>query len=248
VRAEDFEYLYGLEEHYWWFVAMRRITDAIVGPELHGRRLTMLDAGCGTGYNVQHYEKAGHTVFALDIAKEAISGVQQKGFRRICQASVKEIPYHSQTFDFVFSFDVVQQLSVEDGKEAVKEMHRVLKPGGWLFIRVAAFEWMRSSHDTELHTQHRYTRPELKALLKHSGFELRRATYANTLLFPVILLRRTLKRFGIGGGTDVKPLPAGLGWIDPIFRGIMSAEAGLLRGRGSLPFGLSVICYARKNY
>ena len=128
----------------------------------------------------------------------------------------------------------------------MKEMHRVLKPGGCLFIRVAAFEWLRSSHDAELHTQHRYTRSELQALLKHAGFELRRATYANTLLFPVILLRRSLKRFGIGGGTDVKPLPPALRWIDPIFRGIMSAEAGILRGRRSLPFGLSVICYARK--
>jgi SAM-dependent methyltransferase len=248
VRAEDFEYLYGLEEHYWWFVAMRRITDAVVGPELRGRALTVLDAGCGTGYNIEHYEKGGHTVFAFDIAKEAISGVQRKGFLRLCQASVTEIPYGSQSFDLVFSFDVVQQLSLKDGEGAIKEMLRVLKPGGWLFIRVAAFEWLRSSHDTELHTQHRYTRRELEALLKRAGFEVRRATYANTLLFPVILLRRSLKRFGIGGGTDVKPLPPALRWIDPIFRGIMSAEAGILRGRGSFPFGLSVICYARKNY
>jgi SAM-dependent methyltransferase len=248
VRAEDFEYLYGLEEHYWWFVAMRRITDAVVGPELRGRALTVLDAGCGTGYNIEHYEKGGHTVFAFDIAKEAISGVQQKGFLRICQASVTEIPYRPGTFDFVFSFDVVQQLSVKEGEQALQEMHRVLKPGGRLFIRVAAFEWLRSSHDAELHTQHRYTRSELQALLKHTGFELRRATYANTLLFPVVLLRRFLKKFGVGGGTDVKPLPAGLRWIDPIFRGIMSAEAGILRGRGSFPFGLSVICYARKKF
>lgn len=246
MRAEDFEYLYRLEEHYWWFVAMRRITDAVVGPELRGRALTVLDAGCGTGYNVEHYEKAGHTVFAFDIAREAISGVQRKGFLRICQASVTEIPYRSGTFDFVFSFDVVQQLSMKEGEQALQEMHRVLKPGGRLFIRVAAFEWLRSSHDAELHTQHRYTRSELQALLKHAGFELRRATYANTLLFPVILLRRFLKKFGVGGGTDVKPLPAGLRWIDPIFYTIMSAEAGFLSGRRAFPFGLSVICYARK--
>src|SRR5688572_5426013 len=225
---------------------MRRITDAVVGPELRGRALTVLDAGCGTGYNIEHYEKAGHTVFAFDIAKEAISGVQRKGFLRICQASVTEIPYRSGTFDFVFSFDVVQQLSMKEGEQALQEMHRVLKPGGRLFIRVAAFEWLRSSHDAELHTQHRYTRSELQALLKNAGFELRRATYANTLLFPVILLRRFLKKVGVGGGTDVKPLPSGLRWIDPIFRTIMSAEADFLRGRGAFPFGLSVICYARK--
>ena len=54
MRAEDFEYLYSLEQNYWWFVAMRRITDAIVSSDLQNRALTVLDAGCGTGYNVQH--------------------------------------------------------------------------------------------------------------------------------------------------------------------------------------------------
>ena len=246
MRAEDFEYLYSLEQNYWWFVAMRRITDAIVSSDLQNRALTVLDAGCGTGYNVQHYEKAGHSVFALDIAKDAIAGVQRKGFHKICQASVTQIPYRSAAFDFVFSFDVLQQLPLKEGEEAVREMHRVLKPGGCLYIRVAAFEWLRSSHDEDLHTEHRYSRPELRALLQSVGFETRLATYANTFLFPVVLLRRTLKKLGVGRGTDVKPLPRGLGWIDPIFCRVLSAEAPILGARRSLPFGLSVICCARK--
>ena len=79
------------------------------------------------------------------------------------------------------------------------------------------------------------------------GFETRLATYANTFLFPVVLLRRTLKKLGVGRGTDVKPLPRGLGWIDPIFCKVMSAEAPILAARRSLPFGLSVICCARKT-
>ena len=247
MRASDFEYLYNLEEHYWWFVAMRQITDSIVGPDLDARSFTVLDAGCGTGFNLHHYEKAGHSVFAFDIDGDAIAGVQRRGFQKMCQGSVTEIPYRSEAFDFVFSFDVLQQLSLEAGAQAMSEMHRVLKPGGGLFIRVAAFEWMRSSHDEELHTEHRYSRPELREMLRKAGFDLRLATYGNTFLFPVILLRRSLKMFGIGRGTDVKPLPAGLSWIDPIFRNVLAAEARILGSKRSLPFGLSVICYARKR-
>lgn len=246
MRPEDFEYLYNLEESYWWFVAMRHITDAIVGPELRDGPLTVLDAGCGTGYNVQHYQKSGHSVFALDIATEAIDGVRRRGFRQVCQASVTEIPFCAEAFDIVFSFDVLEQISLKSGEAAIREMHRVLKPGGNLFIRVPAFEWMRSSHDEDLRTEHRYTRGELRAILRRVGLELRLATYANTFLFPVALLRRSLKRFGIGSGTDVKPLPQALNWIDPIFRGVLSSEAGILRSKRSFPFGLSVICYARK--
>jgi len=247
VRAADFEYLYNLEEKYWWFVAMRRITDTIVAPEVSARKLAILDAGCGTGYNIHHYEKAGHSVFAFDIAEEAIAGVRRRGFQKVCQGSVTEIPYRSEVFDFVFSFDVLEQLSVKDGEQAIHEMHRVLKPGGGLYLRVPAFEWMRSSHDEELRTEHRYSRPELCEMLRVTGFDIRLATYANTLLFPIVLLRRSLKLFGIGRGTDVKPLPAGLKWIDPIFQSILAAEAGILGAKRSLPFGLSVICYARKR-
>lgn len=247
MQAQDFEDLYNLEERFWWFVAMRHITDTIVGPDLQGQTLDLLDAGCGTGYNIEHYEKAGHRVFSFDISEHAIAGVLKRGFRQVCEASVTEIPYRSESFDLVFSFDVLEQISVEDGAQAIREMHRVLKPGGSLFIRVPAFEWMRSSHDAALATAHRYSRPELVQMLLGVGFDMRLASYANTLLFPVAILRRSLKKLGVGRGTDVKPLPGGLGWIDPIFRNVLAAEARVLGMGGRLPFGLSVIAYAKKR-
>jgi hypothetical protein len=126
-------------------------------------------------------------------------------------------------------------------------MQRVLRPGGYLFIRVPAFEWMRSSHDEELHTLHRFGQQELVRKLIQAGFKIQRSTYANTFLFPVVVVRRLLKFAGIGRGTDVRPLPAVLGWIDPIFRRILGAEATVLRWGGRFPFGLSVICYAQKS-
>ena len=132
-------------------------------------------------------------------------------------------------------------------EKAIGEMHRVLKPGGSLFIRVPAFEWLRSSHDADLHTLHRFTLAELRAKLNRTGFKVRLGTYANSFLFPVVIVHRFLKRFGIGSGTDVKPLPAGLGWTDPIFRNVLASEAAVLRLNGRLPFGLSVIAYAGKG-
>ena len=130
---------------------------------------------------------------------------------------------------------------------ALGELHRVLKPGGHLFIRVPAFMWLWSSHDDELQVRYRYTRGELAERLEQCGFTVEWTSYANGFLFPVILARRFLKRVGIGGGADVKPLPKGLGWLDGAFRRILSREALWFKSGKRLPFGLSLICYARKE-
>jgi SAM-dependent methyltransferase len=247
MHAQDFELLYQLEEKYWWFPAMREITDTIAARELRQPNIRILDAGCGTGFNLGHYA-AGNSrdVYGLDLAEAALEHVRKRGFQKIVQASITDIPFKSETFDLVFSFEVVTQTPFEMHDASLREMHRVLKPGGHLFIRVPAFMWLWSSHDEELEVRYRYTRDELAKRLSNAGFAVEWTSYANGFLFPVILLRRFLKRIGIGGGTDVKPLPRGLGWLDGIFRRILSSESTWFKSGRRLPFGLSLICYARK--
>ena len=190
---------------------------------------------------------AGRDVYGLDVTMDALEWVRKRGFQKITQASVTDIPFRSETFDLVFSFDVLPQVPLKTDEPAIREMHRVLKPNGYLFVRAAAFEWLRSSHDEDLHTMHRFTRPELVEKLIGAGFDVEWSSYANGFLFPVILLRRFLKHAGIGKGTDVRPLPRGLGWLDSIFRNVLSRESGWFRSGRNLPFGLSVICWARKK-
>ena len=247
MQTQDFELLYQLEEKYWWFVAMRQITDTIAGNQLAQIGLRILDAGCGTGFNLGYYSSGGtRDVYGLDIADAALHHVRKRNFQKIAQASVSEIPFLPDTFDLVFSFEVVTQTPLDIHEVALREMHRVLKPGGHLFIRVPAFMWLWSSHDDELEVRYRYRRKELMDKLSAAGFVVEWASYANGFLFPVILLRRFLKHAGIGGGTDVKPLPRGLGWLDGIFRDILASEAQWFKSGRRLPFGASLICYARK--
>jgi SAM-dependent methyltransferase len=244
--SEDYDLLFNFEEDFWWFVGMRRITDTVTARELDLPNLTILDAGCGTGFNLGHYKAGkGRDVFGLDVSMDALQWVRKRGSSRVAQASVADIPFKSETFDVVFSFDVLQTLPPELSDHAIREMHRVLKPGGHLFVRAPAFEWLRSSHDLEL--DHRFTRDEMSRKLSGEGFEVGWSNYANGILFPVIVVRRFLKRFGIGAGTDVRPLPRGLGWLESIFCRILFAEAWWFKRGGHLPVGLSVICYARKK-
>ena len=50
-----------------------------------------------------------------------------------------------------------------------------------------------AENDDDIATAHRYTKPELVEMLQRAGFEIRLASYANTLLLPVVMLKRSLK-------------------------------------------------------
>jgi hypothetical protein len=131
----------------------------------------------------------------------------------------------------------------------MREMHRVLKPGGICFVRVPAYEWMRSGHDIALSTQRRYTLKPLLHKMRQAGFNILRATYANTLLLPLAVFRRlVLKRIKLSDpGSDVKPLPPQLQLINRAFTNVLRGEARLLkRPQAKLPAGLSAICIAQK--
>jgi len=247
MEAHEFEPLYRLEEKYWWFIAMRKITDTIAARELQNADVRILDAGCGTGFNLAYFSANGkREVFGIDIADAALAYIRKRGLRNAAQASITDIPFQSEIFDIVFSFEALTQIALEAHDRPLREMFRILKLGGHLFLRVPAFMWLYSSHDEGVGNRYRYTREQLAAKLRDAGFVIEWISYANSFLFPIILFQRFLKRLGMDDGSDVKPLPAGMGWMNEILRSVLSAEAAWFKSGRRLPFGLSLICYARR--
>lgn len=251
MQAEDYEYLYALEESFWWFAGMRAITAALLDPVCApGRDRVVLDAGCGTGYNLkwlERYSGRGQVV-GIDVAADALSFCRARGHNNLARASVTALPFADASFDLVTSFDVLVQLpGAGSDEQAARELHRVLRPGGLAFVRVAAYERLRSGHDDALGTQRRYSLNALTALLRRVGLRPVRATYANSLLLPLAVLRRlVLKRVGlVDRGSDVKPLAPEWQWLNGALLATLRAEAHWLR-RNDLPTGLSAICVAAR--
>ena len=140
------------------------------------------------------------------------------------------------------SFDVLYHRWVADDRAAVAELARVLRPGGVLLVRVPALRALWGAHDEAVHSRHRYTRAEVKRLVHGAGLEVVRASYGNTLLFPLLAARRTLDRVTGRHGSDVAFLPAPL---ERAFRALLELEARLIR-RVSFPVGASVFALARR--
>ena len=256
MKTEDYEYLYRLEEDFWWFRGMREITAALLDPAClpappGGRRI--LDAGCGTGGMMTwlgRYAGEGGSVVGLDLIPTALDFCRERRHKYLVQASATDLPFADSSFDLVTSFDVLVQIPGRGSDErAMREMFRVLRPGGTAFVRVAAYEWMRSGHDDALGTQRRYSLSVLAGRMKAAGFKITRATYANSFLLPLAAVRRLLlKRLGVAdSGSDVKPLPPSLARLNSLFTRALIAEARLLRAGRNLPAGLSAVCVAEKQ-
>lgn len=237
----EYERMFAAEESQWWYAGMRGLSFALLAAAPLPRGARILDAGCGTGNNLRHLARLGATV-GIDVAEQALVFCRSRGVT-VARAGLLALPFADASFDLVTSFDVIYHRWVTDDRAAVAEMARVLKPGGRLLVRVPALRLLWGAHDEAVHSRHRYTRRELVALLQATGLEPVRATYANSLLFPLLLARRSLDRLTGRHGSDVGFLPAPL---EAVFRGLLRVEAALVRRGVALPIGGSVMALARR--
>jgi SAM-dependent methyltransferase len=240
----EYRTIYTVEDRHWWYAGMRRITLGLLEETYGGRAdLDILDAGSGTGGAMGYLARFGR-VTGVDYAALALDFCRARDLSRLAQASVSALPFAPASFDLVTSFDVLYHRAVGDPGDALREFRRVLRPGGRALLRLPAYDWLRGRHDTVIHTERRFTAPELSGLLCEAGFAVERLTYANTLLFPLASAKRLLEPLlppAPPGHSDVAPNPS---WLDAMLSAVLGLEAAWLRRR-ELPFGLSVVALAR---
>ncbi len=243
---ENIEYrkLAEMEDHMWWFRALHANFLMLLGRFLEEPKGRLLDEGCGTGGQLFSIRRAfpGIEAFGIDISPWAAAMAREKSGARVTVGSVNELPFADGQFAAIVSSDVLYHARVDDAA-AVRGAYRCLAPGGVLIIHAPAYEWLRGAHDEQAHTARRYTRSGVSDLLTEAGFNLAYTTYWNTLLFPLMVLRRKVFR-PREGGSDVMAYPA---LVEALFGGVMAIELGLLRLGLWLPFGGSVMAVGVKH-
>ena len=243
MNIAEYAEMYKLESFYWWFVARRQLLDSFVkeiAPEFN--RPTILDVGCGTGINFSVLSRYGDA-FSSDASEEALRFSKSRGIDGLVRSHVESLPFASSVFNMVTALDVLEHL--DDDLTALDELLRVTMQGGVLVITVPAYGFLWSEHDEALHHRRRYAASELRNKLTNAGFEVERITYYITFLFfPILFMRfvQSVSKKSIRAKTSHVILP---GWLNSLLIAILGFERLLLRWI-NLPFGVSIVCLARK--
>ena len=243
MHDSEYHNLAALEQIHWWHVSMAAIAvDWLRGlPCEPGQRI--LDVGCGTGGALQWLTEFGH-VCGLDCHPLALRLAGRHGKREFVQADVGALPFREGSVSILTAFDVLYHRAVVDDGAALEEFRRVLRPGGWLLLRVPAHDWLRGVHDDAVHTRHRYTRREVRDKLIRAGFLPVRVSYVNALLLvPAIGWRSCQRRAGGCSQSDVRRSSL---WMNGLLKAVLRLERAGLR-RFDLPLGLSVLALARSE-
>lgn len=181
------------------------------------------------------------TLLGLDMWLPACQCTKLRSAKPVIQGDVNCLPFADNSIDCIMSADVLYHEGILPEK-ALLEAFRCLRPEGILITNVPAYEWLRSYHDERVKTGKRFRRSEVASLLESSGFDVVYNTYWNTLLFPVMVLRRKVFK-PVSGASDVILYPKAIEWF---FRFIMTLEFKFLSQRGTFPFGGSILTVGMK--
>ena len=237
---------YGLEERSYWFQHRLEILSSLF------RRFqpsgTVLDVGGGNGVVTRRLLQEGYQAALLE---PSAAGCQNARLLRaidlVLRSTLEEAALPDGCADAVGLFDVLEHIA--DDRACLTEIHRVLKPGGRLFLTVPAFPFLWSANDPAAGHYKRYTRASLARVLD-GLFHIEFSSYLFACLLPPLFLlrslpyrlrltRRALLDESAEHGTTENTLVR-------LIRHLLERERHRLQQGKTLPFGTSCVVVARR--
>jgi SAM-dependent methyltransferase len=241
--TSELQAMLSTDERHWWYRGRRRIVRAELDRLLdHDDRRRVLDAGCGSGRNLEVLRDYGNAS-GVDASPDAVAVARSRGHQDVREAIVEELPFSDAEFDLVTCLDVVEH--TPDDRRTLRELRRVTRPGGLALITVPAYPALWSRHDVVNGHHRRYRRTTLNGAARDAGWELVADTHFNGALLPaavVVRLWGRWRRRAAGGRSELALTPARL---DGLLELPLRLEAAIV-GRGArVPAGLSLMAVYR---
>lgn len=172
---------------------------SVKGMDLTGSPRRVLDVGCGRGATSKAIKKyrPDLEIWAIDIGRDSLEQAKEEPCGvNFVYGDAHKIPFPDNTFDAVFTFDVMEHL--DDPARAISEIKRVLKKGGTLALSCPTEGNITTLHGflwrvfrinlKEKYVGHvqMYTLGQLKNLLESHGFKIIRWGWSNYLFNQIV--------------------------------------------------------------
>jgi len=245
MKQELYDQIQTIETTHWWYVARRKIVfDWILRVLDRYADPRVLDVGCGTGFNVGYLGCKGYDrVVGLDVSTQALSFGRSRNLPLLVCGNGLLPPFQRGAFDAIVALDLLEHL--KDDVYALARFEWLLQYNGSLVLFVPAFRFLWGLQDEVSYHERRYTAPELAQKVRSVGLDIEKLTYVNMFLFPLIWLGRTLLRLMGYRTQSVSENDLHPAWSNGLLQAIFAAEQPLLRHM-NFPFGVSILCVARK--
>ena len=244
MREHTYPIMFRIEQSHWWYTGRRKILTRFVEDicrRVTDRRPRILDVGCGTGANLLMLSKFGDAE-GVDVSEDALAFCRERGLANVKLGAAEALPYNDGTFDLVTALDVVEHL--DDDLAGLREMRRVLRPGGRVLLFVPTFMFLWGLQDDVSNHRRRYRMPELQRVLEQAGFEVERTTYANiTFFMPILAMRKLMRLTGIKAESENN---INVSALNGVLARVLGAESFVLKHM-NIPFGVSGLCVARNT-
>ena len=256
MHKEYYKEYYFNERNHWFFLARNKIIlDTIrrffISNDSSNK---ILNVGVATGYTsvlLKEFGDVESIEFNPDCYDFVVHNVPEI---KVTKGSILELPYKDESFDMVCAFDVIEH--VKDDELAIKEMKRVCKQDGFVYVTVPAYMFLWSNHDEINIHERRYCRKYLKYRFQSDG-NIVYSTYFNSLLFPVIAfyrlfisgLRQESKNIDDEKEIIGKDLAIGSNFwfLNKMLYYLFSFESLILKSKIKFPIGVSIMLFWKKK-
>jgi SAM-dependent methyltransferase len=156
--------------------------------------ITLWEIGAGNGSAAIPLRNLGLNVIPVEPLRSGAVTLAKNGFITF-NSTLESLELPNNSIDAIGAFDVLEHL--EKPEMLLKEIHRVLKPGGTFICSVPAYQWLLSDFDLSIGHFRRYSRQELRNLLMSSSLEPMNTRWLfGFLVLPALVFRRLPYLFG----------------------------------------------------